>query len=89
MATLAGAQMDEKQRDKRIEATRERFSKNVVILRKRKEWTQLELAERIHVHRITVVRIETGQHHPSFAEACLMADVLGVSIGDMRAEMWD
>lgn len=84
-----GDTMDEKQRNKRLEMIRERFSKNVAILRRRKEWSQQELADRVGIHRVTVARIETAVHHPSFAEACLMADLLGVSIGEMRAEMFE
>jgi ribosome-binding protein aMBF1 (putative translation factor) len=79
--------MDEKQKEKLLNQIRERFSNNVRILRKRKGWSQEEFSQRLGVHRVSVARIETAVHHPSFAEACIMADLLGVSIFEMRTEM--
>lgn len=81
--------MDEKQKEKRLTQIRERFSSNVRILRKRKGWSQEELSQRLGVHRVSIARMETAVHHPSFAEACVMADVLGVSVGEMRGEMYE
>jgi ribosome-binding protein aMBF1 (putative translation factor) len=81
--------MDEKTKNKRLDLIRERFSENVRICRKRKGWSQEDLSQRLGVHRVSIARIETAVHHPSFAEACVMADVLGVSIGEMRGEMFD
>jgi DNA-binding XRE family transcriptional regulator len=74
----------EKARKRHEDQIRLAFANNVKTLRKRKEWTQQELAERLGVHRVTIVRIETGVHQPLFYEACLMADLLGVSIAEMR-----
>lgn len=77
----------EKARQRHEDQIRLAFANNVKTLRKRKEWTQQELAERLGVHRVTIVRIETGVHQPLFYEACLMADLLGVSIAEMRVEL--
>ena len=77
----------EKARKRHEDQIRLAFANNVKTLRKRKEWTQQELAERLGVHRVTIVRIETGVHQPLFFEACLMADLLGVSIAEMRVEL--
>lgn len=73
-------------REQRLDKIRANFAENVKILRKRKEWTQEELAKRLGVHRVTIVRIETGVHQPLYSEACLLADLLGVSIAAMRGE---
>jgi len=83
-----GRHVNKKQREKRLEQTRLAFAANVKTLRLRKNWTQAELAERLGVHRITIIRIESGVHQPLFSEACLMADLLGVSIAEMRHELW-
>jgi transcriptional regulator with XRE-family HTH domain len=65
------------------------FARNVKILRERNGLTQEELAERSGMHRVTIARIETNVTHPSFCEACLIADVLGVSVSQLRVEIWD
>lgn len=75
-------------RDEQLDAIRSVFSRNVKLLRERKGWTQAELAELLGVHRTTIVRIETGVHQPLFSEACLLADILGASIAEMRIEVW-
>ena len=79
--------MDKKTRDRRLEQIRIAFANNVKTLRTRKEWTQDELAKRAGVHRVTIVRIETGVHQPLYSEACVLADVLGVSIAAMRGDL--
>lgn len=68
---------------------RKNFANNVRILRKRKQWTQDELADKVGIARCTINRIEVGLHQPRFADACMLADILGVSVSDMRAEIWD
>lgn len=79
--------MDKRQKDKRCRQILAIFARNVRLLRNRKGWSQRELAERIGVHRHTILRVEAGRHETSFPEACLMADALGASIADMRAEL--
>ncbi len=71
-------------RETKLDQIREAFAANVRLLRERKGWTQAELAERIGIHRVTVSRLEAGLHEPLFADACLLADALGVTIGEMR-----
>jgi len=65
------------------------FARNVKLLRERKGWTQEQLAEKSGMHRVSIARIETNVTHPSFAEACLIADVLGVSVSMLRVAIWD
>lgn len=70
--------------ERKLDQIREAFGANVKLLRERKGWTQAELAERVGMHRVTISRLETANHEPLFADACLIADTLGVTIGEMR-----
>lgn len=79
--------MDEKARERRLDQIRLAFANNVKTLRLRNNLTQAQLAADLGVHRVTVVRIETGVHQPLFAEACLMADILGATIAEMRGDL--
>lgn len=84
---IAGWIVDEKLRERRMEQIRMAFANNVRALRTERGWTQQELADKLGVHRITVTRIESGQHQPLFGEACIMADILGASIASMRDDL--
>jgi DNA-binding XRE family transcriptional regulator len=71
-------------RDQKLDQIRETFAGNVKLLRERKGWTQAEMAERVGMHRVTISRLEAANNEPLFADACLIADALGVTIGEMR-----
>ena len=47
------------------------------------EMTQLELAERAGASRQTIVALEAGRYTPSLDLAFRIADVFGVSIGEV------
>ena len=47
------------------------------------EMTQLELAERAGASRQTIVALEAGKYTPSLEMAFRIADVFGVSIGEV------
>jgi transcriptional regulator with XRE-family HTH domain len=79
--------MRERDTNKEVEAICNQFGRNVRALRLRKEWTQQQLADTLGWHRITITRIESGIHQPLFAEACLMADLLGVKVGELRYQI--
>lgn len=72
------------EREKKLEQIQSTFADNVKYLRERKGITQAELAERTGMHRVTITRIEVGRNEPLFSDACLIADALGVTIGEMR-----
>lgn len=74
-------------REKKLEQIQAVFADNVKYLRERKGITQAELAERTGMHRVTITRLESGQHEPLFSDACLVADALGVTIGEMRFQL--
>ena len=47
------------------------------------EMTQLDLAEKAGASRQTIVALEAGKYTPSLELAFRIADVFGVSIGDV------
>lgn len=56
------------------------------------EMTQLELAEKAGASRQTIVALEAGKYTPSLELAFRIADVFGVSIGEVfecKAEVKD
>lgn len=65
------------------------FANNVRMLRISKNLQQKELADQLNWHRITITRIENGQHIPTYDNACLLADALGVDVGILRHDLSD
>lgn len=50
------------------------------VLRAEREWSQAELAERLHVSRQTVNAIETGKYDPGLPLAFKIAWLFGLPI---------
>ncbi len=50
--------------------------------RERRKLTQAALAKQVGVHRITIVRLETGDRRPSMDLLQRLAKVLKVKVGD-------
>lgn len=50
------------------------------VLRAEREWSQAELAERLHVSRQTINAIETGKYDPSLSLAFSIARLFAMSI---------
>ena len=50
------------------------------VLRAEREWSQAELAERLHVSRQTINAIETGKYDPSLSLAFSIAKLFDMSI---------
>jgi transcriptional regulator with XRE-family HTH domain len=61
------------------------FRRNVAELRKRRGWSQAELARRLGVNRTTVVKVEGGQREVTLDEAFAYAGVLGAQPSRMMA----
>jgi len=49
-------------------------------LRKRSEWTQLELAEQLEVSRQTINAIENDRYDPSLSLALKIAETFGTTV---------
>ncbi len=50
------------------------------VLRAERDWSQAELAQRLHVSRQTVNAIETGRYDPSLPLAFAIARLFGQTI---------
>ena len=61
----------------------EKFGLNVVYYRKRKRYTQLQLAELIDVDRSHISAIELGKVGVSFDVICRLCEVLDVKAKDL------
>ncbi|MGV3554711.1 MAG: helix-turn-helix transcriptional regulator [Croceibacterium sp.] len=53
------------------------------VLRAERDWSQLDLADRLGVSRQSVNAIETGKYDPSLPLAFRIADLFGLSIEDI------
>ncbi len=53
------------------------------VLRAEREWSQADLAERLHVSRQTINAIETGKYDPSLSLAFHIAKLFAMSIEDV------
>ena len=53
------------------------------VLRAERDWSQLDLAERLGVSRQSVNAIETGKYDPSLPLAIRIADLFGLPIEEI------
>jgi putative transcriptional regulator len=53
------------------------------VLRAQRDWSQLDLAERLGVSRQSVNAIETGKYDPSLPLAFRIADLFGLAIEEI------
>lgn len=59
------------------------FSENLIELRKMKNYSQEELAERIGVSRQTLSKYETGESLPDIEKCKQLAEVFSVTVDDL------
>lgn len=59
------------------------FSENLIELRKLKNYSQEELAERIGVSRQTLSKYETGESLPDIEKCKQLAEVFSVTVDDL------
>lgn len=59
------------------------FKDNITALRKRKNFSQEQLAEKIGVSRQTLSKYETGESLPDIDKCRLIAEVFGVSMDEL------
>ncbi|MGH8219577.1 MAG: helix-turn-helix transcriptional regulator [Steroidobacteraceae bacterium] len=53
------------------------------VLRAEKDWSQAELAERVHVSRNSINAIENGRFDPSLPLAFRIADAFSLSVEEV------
>lgn len=51
--------------------------------REKRQWSQVELAEKIHVSRQSVSKWETGKNYPSIEVIIDLSDLLGITIDEL------
>ena len=59
------------------------FSERLKKEREKKGWSQLELAEKIHVSRQSVSKWETGKNYPSIEVIINLSDLFGVTVDEL------
>ena len=59
------------------------FSERLKRERENKGWSQLELAEKIHVSRQSVSKWETGKNYPSIEVIINLSDLFGVTVDEL------
>lgn len=62
---------------------------NVRILRTWRKIPQEKLGEMLGWNRSTIMRIESGVRCPSYGQVCVLADVLGVTVEELRQDLSD
>ena len=55
----------------------------IKVLRAERDWTQSDLAEKVRLSRQAVISIEKYKYTPSLELAFKIAEVFGVSIGEV------
>jgi len=60
-----------------------RFGMTLKRLRKKKGWTQPQLAERVGIHRVYLAHLEDGRRTPSLATLGKLARVLRVKVAEL------
>lgn len=61
----------------------ETLSNTVAQERKKRDWSQQYLADRVHVSRQTIAAIEKGNYAPTIILAMKIADAFGCCIDDI------
>lgn len=64
----------------------EQFAKRIVELRKKKGYTQMQLANRLHVSHTTISRWETAEGYPDITLLKPLSEALGVSCDDLLSD---
>jgi transcriptional regulator with XRE-family HTH domain len=59
------------------------FSERLKKEREKRDWSQNELAEKIHVSRQSVSKWETGKNYPSIEVIIHLSDLFGITIDEL------
>ncbi|MBM0046665.1 LexA family protein [Anaerococcus sp. DFU013_CI05] len=65
------------------------ISKNIRKFRNENNWTQKELADKLHVGKTTVSNYETGYSEPDIETQLILADLFGVSLDELNSRKSD
>jgi transcriptional regulator with XRE-family HTH domain len=65
------------------------LSKHMKSLRKKRSWSQTDLAERLGVHLTHINRVETGKVLPSLDFAVKLSRTFGISLDELLADDGD
>jgi len=60
-----------------------KFSENLVKLRKEKQWSQEQLADKLNVTRQTIYKWETGQSYPEMDRLIEISEIFKLSVDDL------
>lgn len=60
-----------------------KIGRNIKRLRKQRNWTQEQLANKLYIARQTLSNYENGNRLPNLYMACQIADVLEISIDSL------
>lgn len=72
-----------RQRRSRKESLRKELGAAIVKARRRRKWSQSELARRLKVSRERLSKWERGVHAPGLEDVALLSEVLGISFWDL------
>lgn len=73
--------------DEQKQQTRERIGKRIETIRKQANLTQGELAERAHIQRTHVSRIEAGKYAVTFEVVQAIAEALGMTVDIIHPDL--
>lgn len=60
-----------------------KFSENLIKLRKEKNWSQEQLAEKLNVTRQTIYKWESGQSYPEMDRLIEISEIFKISVDDL------
>lgn len=56
----------------------------VKMARKQKQFTQLQLSQKVHISRNYISDIECGRYIPSFEKLLLLSDILNIDLNSLK-----
>ena len=83
MATIGAMSEPTRQGKPLQEAVRKQIGRAVAKARRRRRWSQSELARRLETSRERLSRWERGLHIPSLEDVALLSEVLGIPFWEL------
>jgi transcriptional regulator with XRE-family HTH domain len=63
------------------------LGKRIATLRKRRGWTQIEMAERVGIDRSFIAEVETGKRNITILNLATIADGFGLSLSRLLSKL--